>query len=28
MLLNQFFDPTSATLGRADETEYKHVTAN
>ena len=23
MLLNQFFDPTSATLGRADETDYQ-----
>jgi fucose permease len=28
MLWNQFFDPTSATLGRADETEYKHVEVN
>jgi fucose permease len=27
-LLNQFFDPTTATLGRADQTEYKHVTAS
>src|SRR4051812_7087012 len=26
MLLNQFLDPTTATLGRADETEYKHAT--
>lgn len=28
MLLNQFFDPTTATLGRADETEYKQVAAS
>jgi len=25
MLVNQIFDPTSVTLGRADETEYKQV---
>jgi len=28
MLWNQFFDPTRATLGRADETEYKQVKVN
>jgi fucose permease len=28
MLLNQFFDPTRATLGLADETEYKLATSN
>ncbi len=28
MLLNQFFDPTTATLGRADETEYKQVASS
>ena len=28
MLLNQFFDPTSATLGRADETEYQLAAAS
>jgi fucose permease len=28
MLLNQILDPTTATLGRADETEYQQVTAN
>jgi fucose permease len=28
MLLNQFFDPTSAVLGRADETEYQHLASN
>jgi fucose permease len=27
MLLNQFFDPTSAVLGRADETEYTQLTS-
>ena len=28
MLLNQFFDPTSAVLGRADETEYQQLASN
>ncbi|MEO8097907.1 MAG: MFS transporter [Acidobacteriota bacterium] len=28
MLLNQFLDPTTATLGRADETEYQQATTN
>ena len=28
MLLNQFFDPSSATLGHADETEYKQVASD
>jgi len=28
MLLNQFFDPTTATLGRADETQYRPSTAD
>jgi hypothetical protein len=28
MLLNQFVDPTSAVLGRADETEYKQLASN
>jgi len=28
MLLNQFFDPTSAVLGRADETEYTQLTSD
>jgi len=27
-LLNQFFDPTSAVLGRADETEYQQLASN
>ncbi|MGH9646031.1 MAG: hypothetical protein ACRD4E_04370, partial [Bryobacteraceae bacterium] len=28
MLLNQFFDPSSAVLGRADDTEYRQLTSN
>ena len=28
MLLNQFFDPTSATLGRADETDYQQAASS
>jgi hypothetical protein len=28
MLLNQFFDPTSVVLGRADETEYQQLASN
>ena len=28
MLLNQFLDPTSAILGRADETEYQQLASN
>ena len=28
MLLNQFFDPTRAVLGRADETEYQQLTSD
>jgi fucose permease len=28
MLLNQFLDPTSAVLGRADETEYQPIASN
>jgi fucose permease len=28
MLLNQFLDPTSAVLGRADETEYTQLTSD
>ena len=28
MLLNQFFDPTRAVLGRADETEYAQLTSD
>lgn len=28
MILNQFFDPTTATLERADETEYKQAASN
>ena len=27
-LLNQFFDPARAVLGRADETEYEPLTSN